>query len=474
MKYLRAFVSLAICLVSSGSAYPYYTPPTVDDYGAVGNGVTDDTAAFNACLANNALCWVPPSKTYAVAGVTLNSGNQLVGAGVVEYGADTASTTHSKSILVLSAAAGAKNIINAAGVKDGAALNGLFLDCHGSNSASGVSGGSFQLTVNDVTVVNCAAGLGDATYSSELHISNSTFGGNSVGVENIIDSFIVNGDFSNNSGDGVYLGAGSNDNTIVNTRFEWNQGYGIESYGGSVANMVANCLFDRNYEVGVRLVGDGGMTLSNNMFTRNGRNGAPPDQNAQIYLSGSKNTSITGGVSLVGQDDGGKGPLTPAYVFSFDPATPSTNVTISGFATSGLYNASSNTNGSFTTAAVEGAEPVSGYNVSGVNDIPATATAISGITAYAGGGQSSATPLTATINTVTSVASSSASVKLAKCIPGRQQTVINASTNAMQVFGSSPDTINLIATATGLSQPGGKTAIYVCAAAGAWARLLSN
>ncbi len=460
---------LCLSTMTTVSATP--SSGNVSNYGAVGDGATNDTAAFNLCLTHNVICWVDPAKTYAVGNVQMKNGNRLIGLGVVEYGAQTAATAATRPVLV--GVAGSTSVIDVSAVSISGAIDGLFIDCK-SSSINGISGGSFQLTVQDTTVVQCGVGLGDSTYTGEAHIINSTFGGNQTGMANLVDSFVVNVDFANNSGDGIYLGTGANGNTITNSRFEWNQGYGLQSYGGTNANSISNSLFDRNYKAGMRLSGVTGMTISNSVFTRNGRNNVASDQNAQIYMSGSKNVSITGGLSAVGNDDGGTGPYTPAYVFSYDSGTPSTNVTIAGFATAGLFNASTNPTGSFTTAAVQGPEPLTGYNVSGVNDIPDTANTVTGITAFASGGQASATQLTATVNTVATAAAATASVRLGLCVPGRQQTVSNLGANSIQVFGTNPNTINGVATATGVAQATGKVATYFCTGSGNWTRLLSN
>lgn len=91
------------------------------------------------------------------------------------------------------------------------------------------------------------------------------------------------------------------------------------------------------------------------------------------------------------------------------------------------------------------------------------------VAARAGGGQANATQLNARINRVTTVATAADSVKLPVSAPGETVTVINAhATNALQVFGTSPDTINGIATGTGVSVPAGKTAEFFCVTAGAW------
>lgn len=96
-----------------------------------------------------------------------------------------------------------------------------------------------------------------------------------------------------------------------------------------------------------------------------------------------------------------------------------------------------------------------------------------GITAFAGGGQTNATQLSAGYNRVTTVATAADSVKLPASVAGMMVVVTNSSANSTQVFGTTPDTINAVATATGVALAAGKTGIYVCPVAGAWHLLLS-
>lgn len=95
------------------------------------------------------------------------------------------------------------------------------------------------------------------------------------------------------------------------------------------------------------------------------------------------------------------------------------------------------------------------------------------ITAYAGGGQTSATPLTKAVNYVATVATAADSVKLPTWEAGLAIDVINGSANSMQVFGAGTDTINDVATATGVAQAAGKAARYIAGPSGKWYRLLS-
>ncbi|MDE2022400.1 MAG: hypothetical protein KGI71_05830, partial [Patescibacteria group bacterium] len=103
--------------------------------------------------------------------------------------------------------------------------------------------------------------------------------------------------------------------------------------------------------------------------------------------------------------------------------------------------------------------------ISGGSEVPSITDAI---TALAGGGQTGATALTTEINRVTTVATSGDSVSLPASVAGTQVWVINSGANPMQVFGAGTDTINGIATATGISQAAGATAVYTCNAAGNW------
>lgn len=96
------------------------------------------------------------------------------------------------------------------------------------------------------------------------------------------------------------------------------------------------------------------------------------------------------------------------------------------------------------------------------------------ITAHSGGTQAAAYQLTKQINHVTTVAAANDSVALPPAVPGLEIQITNgAASNSMQVFGSGTDTINDVATATGVAQAAGKSAIYSCPVAGKWYRTLS-
>jgi hypothetical protein len=102
------------------------------------------------------------------------------------------------------------------------------------------------------------------------------------------------------------------------------------------------------------------------------------------------------------------------------------------------------------------------------------------ITAHAGGGQASAFQLATEVNRITTVASPGDSVML----PGASQVglspsgpqstggltliIINHGANPVQVFGNGTDTIDDVASATGVTQMAGSVTIYTCTTPGAW------
>jgi hypothetical protein len=91
-----------------------------------------------------------------------------------------------------------------------------------------------------------------------------------------------------------------------------------------------------------------------------------------------------------------------------------------------------------------------------------------GVVAKAGGGQTNAFALTATMNRIATVATAGDSVKLPPAKAGLMLLLVNHGANPMQVFGTEGDTINDVASATGVSQMQNSSVFYVCFTEGAW------
>lgn len=120
----------------------------------------------------------------------------------------------------------------------------------------------------------------------------------------------------------------------------------------------------------------------------------------------------------------------------------------------------------------DGSQPQSAAIIPGT--LPAPSTQI-GLTAQADGTKANATALGYGVNTVTTVAGAADSVLMPYAFPGAAVIVINLGATAMQVFGKGTDTMDGVATGTGVSVASGERAsIYGVAGegdgtdAGAW------
>ena len=91
-----------------------------------------------------------------------------------------------------------------------------------------------------------------------------------------------------------------------------------------------------------------------------------------------------------------------------------------------------------------------------------------GLTAAPGGGQAGALPLTSEMNRLAVVATVGDSVALPKSVAGLTILIENAGVNAAQVYGAGSDTINAVATGTGVSQMASSVVLYTCYSPGAW------
>jgi hypothetical protein len=99
----------------------------------------------------------------------------------------------------------------------------------------------------------------------------------------------------------------------------------------------------------------------------------------------------------------------------------------------------------------------------------------SGLTAHAGGGQASALQLTGSGASIGTVGTAADSVKLPIAKAGKVFFLANdAAAHSMQVFGKGTDTINNVATATGVAQAAGVSALYFCVIDGNWGRVQSS
>lgn len=99
------------------------------------------------------------------------------------------------------------------------------------------------------------------------------------------------------------------------------------------------------------------------------------------------------------------------------------------------------------------------------------------VVAKSGGNQANATVVNGVKVKIKTCAADNDSVKLPPGYPGLEIVIYNPTAHSVQVYGSGIDTINAVATATGVAQATLKSAIYTCydvvAGVALWGRVLS-
>ena len=90
------------------------------------------------------------------------------------------------------------------------------------------------------------------------------------------------------------------------------------------------------------------------------------------------------------------------------------------------------------------------------------------VTAHAGGTQAAAFALTKQKNYISVCATGGDSVRLPASVAGMTVVIFNGGAASAQVYGAGTDTIDGVATATGVPLANGKRAEYICFAAGNW------
>lgn len=105
---------------------------------------------------------------------------------------------------------------------------------------------------------------------------------------------------------------------------------------------------------------------------------------------------------------------------------------------------------------------------------PIKLAASNGIVAHAGGGKANATQLDPKfdVHRVVTCATANDSLLMPPAEPGRAILVIQDGAAAARLFGKGTDTIDAVATATGVVLTNANRCWYYCAVAGAWQSLM--
>lgn len=276
----------------------------VKDFGAVGDGVTDDTVAFQAAVATGRCIIIPPKGTYLVKNITLSNSQRISGNGAV-----------------IKAAAGAEYIFKLTNYSSG--ISDIYISEANCSKAAIIVASSRFAFINNVRILNTInAGSvilldptegGSGNNANKLQISNVVFEGfPAVGLNikancselNAINLYIdcgmlppytaprdnaigVNQDSTGStsaSGGHCYVNT-----TTINSEYGW-------VFTNAQLTKLSNCIADGHSRDGIKLAGESYYIDFSGMFVGScGRGINASDTCTSISFSGLR-TSLIGSI----------------------------------------------------------------------------------------------------------------------------------------------------------------------------------
>lgn len=316
-------------LVTEGATALSYTAPAVgalsqavsvrlgqfllpSDFGSLGNGVDDDSAAFQACFTAAAILkkpvFIPACPTYYVIGdVTIPDGVTIVGCASRPYTANNvAAVTGIGGAIVRRTGATSVFKYGSFVTMRGVVLFGNSASVQNTQARAGLTQID-HLTVEDCGFYSFATGFGGATVCGGARVLNCNMASGVVGITNIVDSQVRGGFVNANSQTGILMGNGANDNVFEGVKVEFNE---LDNYNffQSANNTVVGGVADRAGRHNVYCGAQSYTVITGQVQRRAGRNGSGANlriEDAACVVAGEI-------YQLRGAADGGGGTITPA------------------------------------------------------------------------------------------------------------------------------------------------------------------
>ncbi len=280
----------------------------IREFGAAGDGVTDDTDAIRSAVQAASACrgtvLVPPGR-YLTGKITLAPGVRLEGKSAWSF------TSFGASEFVLRSAE-ETCLIDITGAF-GASVSGMSLNgCDLGDNIHGIyhhwdkyNGGDEEDTP---TVEDCRIGnfTGDGIHFSHIwcfSVRHSMICYNS-GAGLFIDGwdgFILDNWLSANKKGGLNSAPYASSLTLTGNRIECNNIAGIISACSDCWNITGN-YFDCTYGTAMRMTNGNNLAISGNVFYRSGV-GQKGDDSCHMFLEKCRNLSITGNTFVGGKDE---------------------------------------------------------------------------------------------------------------------------------------------------------------------------
>jgi len=301
-------------------------------FGAVGDGIHDDTAAIQAAIdegAQKGKAVKFPAGLYSVGELFVRKGSVLLADpswGYREHGKTQLVQRYEDQVCVLNITDAFCCTIN------GLALNGMDMPggCIGilaRKSKQAHMEDSYRLErVQAQSFTGDACRLEHSWAFTVRHCMFASCGGDGLHLQDTVDGFILDTWFSGNKGRGYGTSGENNAITMSGCRVEWNAGGGIVIRGGSHYQLTGNYI-DRSGRQGIYIttgMDKGNMTYSNtisctgNLIYRSGKMSGTLDHptadrrfSSHIAVEKAAGVTVMGNTLCVGRDDNGIGSMSP-------------------------------------------------------------------------------------------------------------------------------------------------------------------
>jgi hypothetical protein len=295
---------------------------SVREFGAAGDGKTDDTKAIQRALDAAAevrgAVFVPPG-VYLCADIQMRPNTALAGVPTWDY-------RGSGGTVLRLASGAAKCLLNIAGAP-GATMDGLA--CDGAGLGKGIHGifldkpdyGKHEdaFRIERCQVARFSGDGVNLTHAWCFSVRHSMLAFNQGDGLSLLgwDGFLSDNWFSGNQRAGFAARDVNASVTFTANRVEWNGQENILITGGDGYQITGNFL-DRAGTCGIALRNGRRrcfqMTVSGNYFKRSGKRADPASyESSHILIEGAEGVTCVGNNLHVGRDDGGTGVWSPAY-----------------------------------------------------------------------------------------------------------------------------------------------------------------
>lgn len=312
---------------------------TFEDFGAIGDGITDDTAAVQAAIsAVGRAVHLLPGRTYLCGEVRPANGVHLFAHATAGYTTDIVQSR--PRILMKTGSRCLFDVYQCFGFS----ITNVVLDGF-DRSAPLLTNGSDRLTLFNVRLLNGSFGLGGPKDPAETRYTNTpqlikcSVMSCGIGISNTVDGFFTATEIANCRQAGLRMQAGANSNTFVGGRVEWTQEGTNVVFSGSPTSLVSGwmfvgTLFDRGQIGNVLLNYCSRVVFSGCLVHRGNRSGSTtPTENCNVYVGNSRDISFDGLITSRGPDDNGTGNNTPDYGFNFGTGNGSVTLVGGSFVT---------------------------------------------------------------------------------------------------------------------------------------------